>query len=110
MAARAAVAAPATLLRGVRLGGSWQRAVLLAPAVIILLAFLTAGIFADLISAYDPEQIVLVERLIHQRFRTAGASPIHWAPTTWDATFWLASCTALACRCWSWSPASRRRR
>ncbi|MYE06907.1 MAG: ABC transporter permease, partial [Chloroflexi bacterium] len=73
MAARAAAAAPASLLRGVRLGGSWQRAALLAPAVIILIAFLVAGIFADLLSAYDPEQIVLQERLIPPAFQDGGS-------------------------------------
>ncbi|MYJ57982.1 MAG: ABC transporter permease, partial [Chloroflexi bacterium] len=73
MAARAVAAAPASLLRGIRLGGSWQRSLLLAPAVIILLAFLTAGIFADLMSAYDPEQIVLQERLIPPAFQDGGS-------------------------------------
>ena len=73
MAARSVAAAPASLLRGVRLGGSWQRALLLAPAIIILLAFLVAGIFADLLSAYDPEQIVLVERLIPPAFQDGGS-------------------------------------
>ena len=73
MAARAAAAAPASLLRGVRLGVSWQRAALLAPALIILLAFLIAGIFADVLSAYDPEEIVLVERLIPPAFQEGGS-------------------------------------
>ena len=73
MAARAVAAAPASLLRGVRIGGSWQQAALLAPAIIILLAFLVAGVFADLLSAYDPEQIVLQERLIPPAFQAEGS-------------------------------------
>ncbi|MCY3922001.1 MAG: ABC transporter permease [Chloroflexota bacterium] len=59
------VAAPAaeTILRSFRIGVSWQRLLLLSPALIILGVFLVAGIFADLLSAYDPEEIVLIRRL-----------------------------------------------
>lgn len=59
-----------------RMGGrriSWQRAALLLPSIIILGAFLIAGAFADLLSAYDPENIVLVERLIPPALQDGGS-------------------------------------
>ncbi len=68
------VAQPAAILRrGVRLGVSWQRLVLLAPALIILGAFLIVGIFANLLSAYDPEEIVLIRRLIPPAIQEGGS-------------------------------------
>jgi len=68
------VAQPAGILRrGVRLGVSWQRLVLLAPALIILGAFLIVGIFANLLSAYDPEEIVLIRRLIPPAIQEGGS-------------------------------------
>lgn len=73
MATRAVAAAPASLLRGVRFGASWQRVALLAPSLIILLAFLIAGVFAGILSAYDPEEIVLVRRLIPPGFQEGGS-------------------------------------
>ena len=59
-----------------RMGGrriSWQRAALLLPSIIILGAFLIAGAFADLLSTYDPENIVLVERLIPPALQDGGS-------------------------------------
>ena len=59
-----------------RMGGrriSWQRAALLLPSIIILGAFLIAGAFANLLSAYDPENIVLVERLIPPALQDGGS-------------------------------------
>ena len=59
-----------------RMGGrriSWQRVALLLPSIIILGAFLIAGAFADLLSAYDPENIVLVERLIPPALQNGGS-------------------------------------
>ena len=52
---------------------SWQRAALLLPSIIILGAFLIAGAFADLISAYDPENIVLIERLTPPALQEGGS-------------------------------------
>lgn len=41
----------------------WRQWLLLSPAVMILLLFVIAGIFADVLSAYDPREIVLGDRL-----------------------------------------------
>ena len=73
MSAQAAEAAAAAPLRRWRLGVSWQRLLLLAPALIILGVFLVAGIFAGLLSAYDPEEIVLVRRLIPPAIQDGGS-------------------------------------
>lgn len=69
------VAAPAaeTILRSFRIGVSWQRLLLLSPALIILGVFLVAGIFADLLSAYDPEEIVLIRRLTPPVLQEGGS-------------------------------------
>ena len=73
MAVREAAQAPtfAARVRGRRV--SWQRAALLLPSIIILGAFLIAGAFADLLSAYDPENIVLVDRLIPPALQDGGS-------------------------------------
>ena len=75
MAAREAAQAQAPLFAGRarRRRISWQRAALLLPSIIILGAFLIAGAFADLISAYDPENIVLVERLTPPALQEGGS-------------------------------------
>ena len=69
------VAAPASgiIRRRFRLGVSWQRLLLLAPALIILGVFLIAGIFADLLSAYDPEKIDLISRLTPPALQEGGS-------------------------------------
>ena len=68
-------AAPATGItrRSFRLGVSWRRIALLAPALIILGVFLITGIFANLLSAYDPEEIVLIRRLIPPAIQDGGS-------------------------------------
>lgn len=68
-------AAPATdiVRRSFRVGVSWQRMLLLAPALIILGVFLIAGIFAELLSAYDPEEIVLLRRLTPPVLQEGGS-------------------------------------
>ena len=68
-------AAPATGIvgRSFRLGVSWQRLLLLAPALIILIVFLVVGIFAELLSAYDPEEIVLLRRLTPPALQEGGS-------------------------------------
>lgn len=73
MAVREAAQAPtfAARVRGRRV--SWQRAALLLPSIIILGAFLIAGAFANLLSAYDPENIVLVDRLIPPALQDGGS-------------------------------------
>lgn len=73
MAVREAAQAPtfAARVRGRRV--SWQRAALLLPSIIILGAFLIAGAFADLLSAYDPENIVLVDRLTPPALQDGGS-------------------------------------
>ena len=63
MSTQAAAADTGVTRRSFRLGVSWQRILLLTPALIILGVFLVAGIFADLLSAYDPEKIDLISRL-----------------------------------------------
>ena len=73
MAVREAAQTPtfAARVRGRRV--SWQRAALLLPSIIILGAFLIAGAFADLLSAYDPENIVLVDRLTPPALQDGGS-------------------------------------
>ncbi len=73
MSTRAAAPATSIIRRSFRLGVSWQRAVLLAPALIILGVFLIVGIFADLLAAYDPEEIVLIRRLIPPAIQEGGS-------------------------------------
>ncbi len=74
MSAREAAAqAPLFAARSRRRRISWQRAALLLPSIIILGAFLIAGAFADLISAYDPENIVLLERLTPPALQEGGS-------------------------------------
>ncbi len=75
MTAREAAQAQAPLFAGRarRRRISWQRAALLLPSIIILGAFLIAGAFADLISAYDPENIVLIERLTPPALQEGGS-------------------------------------
>lgn len=73
MAVREAAQVPTftARVRGRRV--SWQRAALLLPSIIILGAFLIAGAFADLLSAYDPENIVLVDRLTPPALQDGGS-------------------------------------
>ncbi len=73
MSAQAAATATATVRRRFSVGVSWQRLLLLAPALIILGVFLIAGIFADLLSAYDPEEIVLLRRLTPPALQEGGS-------------------------------------
>ena len=54
-------------------GVSWQRVLLLAPSAIILILFLISGAFASLLSAYDPEKIVLIERLLPPVVQEGGS-------------------------------------
>ena len=72
-AREAAAQAPLFAARSRRRRISWQRAALLLPSIIILGAFLIAGAFADLISAYDPENIVLLERLTPPALQEGGS-------------------------------------
>lgn len=72
-AREAAAQAPLFAARARRRRISWQRAALLLPSIIILGAFLIAGAFADLISAYDPENIVLLERLTPPALQEGGS-------------------------------------
>ena len=73
MSTQAAAPAAGIVRRRFSLGVSWQRAVLLAPALIILGVFLVAGIFADLLSAYDPEKIDLISRLTPPALQEGGS-------------------------------------
>ena len=73
MSIEAAAPAADTFRRGFRIGVSWQRLLLLTPALIILGVFLIAGIFADLLSAYDPEEIVLIRRLMPPVLQEGGS-------------------------------------
>ncbi len=73
MASQAASQAPEFERRSSAWGISWRRAALLAPSGIILGLFFVAGVFADLISAYDPEKIVLVDRLIPPVMEEGGS-------------------------------------
>ncbi len=51
----------------------WRRMLLLVPAILILGAFLIAGIFAPLLTPYDPREIVLLDRLQPPAWDTAGS-------------------------------------
>ena len=73
MSTQAAAPAAGIVRRRFSLGVSWQRALLLAPALIILVVFLVAGIFADLLSAYDPEKIDLIQRLTPPALQEGGS-------------------------------------
>ncbi len=73
MAIQEAASAPGLIRGGLRRGVSWQRALLLTPSLIILAALLIAGMFADLLSAYDPEEIVLIERLTPPVIQEGGS-------------------------------------
>ena len=73
MAAQAAAQEPIFAERGARWRISWQRALLLTPSVLILALFFIAGVFADLLSAYDPEKIVLIERLTPPALQEGGS-------------------------------------
>ena len=42
----------------------WKRLALLTPSLLIVTLFLIAAIFVDVLSVYDPEKIVLADRLI----------------------------------------------
>ncbi len=43
---------------------NWNRLAILLPSVLIVTLFLVAAIFADLLTPYDPKEIVLPDRLI----------------------------------------------
>jgi peptide/nickel transport system permease protein len=43
---------------------NWKRWALLSPSLLIVTLFLIAAIFVDVLSVYDPEKIVLADRLI----------------------------------------------
>jgi len=73
MAAQEAAQAPIFAARGSGGRISWQRALLLTPSIVILGLFFIGGVFADLISAYDPEQIVLLDRLIPPAVQEGGS-------------------------------------
>lgn len=73
MAAQELAQTPRPLRGRLRLGVSWQRSLLLAPSLLILGGLLVAGIFADLLSAYDPEEIVLIRRLIPPVIQEGGS-------------------------------------
>ena len=51
--------------RGTR---NWKRLALLLPSALVVTLFLVAAIFADLLSPYDPLEIVLPDRLIPPAF------------------------------------------
>ena len=53
---------------------NWKRRALLLPSVLVVTLFLVAAIFADLLSPYDPLEIVLPDRLI----------PAVFSGGTWD--------------------------
>ncbi len=46
----------------------WRRVALLAPSALILTLFLVGAIFADLLSPYDPREIVLPNKLLPPAF------------------------------------------
>ena len=46
----------------------WRRVALLAPSALILTLFLIGAIFADLLSPYDPREIVLPNKLLPPAF------------------------------------------
>ena len=73
MATQSAAQAPEFVRRSSRWGASWQRVAVLTPPAIILGLFFVAGVFADLLSAYDPEKIVLVDRLIPPVMQEGGS-------------------------------------
>lgn len=73
MSTQAAAPAADTIRRSFRIGVSWQRLLLLSPALIILGVFLIAGLFADLLSGYDPEEIVLIRRLTPPALQEGGS-------------------------------------
>ncbi len=73
MAAQEAAQAPIFAERRSGWRISWQRAALLMPSIVILGLFFIGGVFADLLSAYDPEEIVLVERLIPPALHEGGS-------------------------------------
>ena len=73
MSTQTAASAAGSIGRSFGLGVSWRRVALLAPALIILGLFLIAGIFADLLSVYDPEEIVLIRRLIPPAIQEGGS-------------------------------------
>ncbi len=73
MSTQTAASAAGSMSRSFRLSVSWRRVAVLAPALIILGVFLIAGIFADLLSVYDPEEIVLIRRLIPPAIQDGGS-------------------------------------
>ena len=73
MSTQTAASAAGSIGRSFGLSVSWRRVALLAPALIILGLFLIAGIFADLLSVYDPEEIVLIRRLIPPAIQEGGS-------------------------------------
>ena len=58
------VAVPALAPASRRRTRNWKRLALLLPSLLIVALFLVAAIFADVISVYDPREIVLPDRLI----------------------------------------------
>ena len=60
----AAQEVPVPVLATRRRGRNWRRLALLLPSLLIVTLFLVAAIFADLLSPYDPQEIVLPDRLI----------------------------------------------
>ena len=60
----AAQEVPVPVLATRRRGRNWRRLALLFPSLLIVTLFLVAAIFADLLSPYDPQEIVLPDRLI----------------------------------------------
>ena len=73
MSTQAAASAADSIRRSFALGASWRSIALLSPALIILGVFLIAGIFANVLSAYDPEEIVLIRRLIPPAIQDGGS-------------------------------------
>ena len=62
------VAIPALETERPRRTRNWKRLALLLPSVLVVTLFLIAAIFADLLSPYDPLEIVLPDRLIPPAF------------------------------------------
>ncbi len=58
------VAVPALASASPRRRRNWKRLALLLPSVLIVTLFLVAAIFADLLSVYDPREIVLPDKLL----------------------------------------------
>ncbi len=73
MSTQTAASAAGSIRRSFGLGVSWRSVALLSPALFILGVFLIAGIFADLLSVYDPEEIVLIRRLIPPAIQDGGS-------------------------------------